>query len=61
MLDAVAVVPGRAEHWLVEAMRRPAADDIDTCVTRGMLVDEDGTYAFRHELARLAVEAGVCP
>ena len=57
VLDAVAVVPGRAEHWLVEAMSRPAAGDVDACVLRGMLVDEDGAYAFRHELGRLAVEA----
>ena len=57
VLDAVAVVPGRAEQWLVEAVSQPAASDLDACVAGGMLVDEDGALAFRHELGRLAVEA----
>ena len=35
VLDAVAVVPGRAEHWLVEAMSQPAAGDVDACVCAG--------------------------
>ncbi len=56
VLDAVAVVPGRAEDWLVEALCAPPPGAIDDCVRSGVLVAEDGTYAFRHELARLAVE-----
>jgi ATP/maltotriose-dependent transcriptional regulator MalT len=56
VLDAVAVVPGRAESWLVEAMCEPRPGAVDACLAGGVLVSEDGTYAFRHELARLAVE-----
>ncbi len=56
MLDAVAIVPGRAEPWLVEPLCDPAPGAIDACLGSGVLVAEDGTYAFRHELARMAVE-----
>ncbi len=56
VLDAVAIVPGRAEPWLVEQLCDPAPGAIDACLGSGVLVAEDGMYAFRHELARMAVE-----
>jgi DNA-binding CsgD family transcriptional regulator len=61
LLDAVAVVPPQAELWLLEALAGDAADRLDECLTSGMLIVESAGVAFRHELARLAVEESVPP
>jgi len=61
LLEAVAVVPPHAEVWLLEALAGDAADSLDECLTSGMLVAQAAGVAFRHELARLAVEASVPP
>ncbi len=57
VIDAVSVVPGRAEMWLIDAMCERSSGDVDLCINRGVLVAHEGTVAFRHEVARLAVEA----
>ena len=57
VLEAVAVVPGRAERWLVDAVCGAPAEAVEACLAAGVLTDDDGTLAFRHELARLAVWA----
>ena len=56
LLEAVAVVPPYGELWLLEALAPKAVDRIDECLTSGMLNAERERVAFRHELARLAVE-----
>jgi DNA-binding CsgD family transcriptional regulator/ribosomal protein S18 acetylase RimI-like enzyme len=61
LLEAVAVVPPQAEPWLLEALAGDAADRLGECLASGMLVVESAGVAFRHELARLAVEASVPP
>jgi DNA-binding CsgD family transcriptional regulator/tetratricopeptide (TPR) repeat protein len=61
VLEVVAVSPPRAEHWLVEAVCGEAAGQVDECVAVGMLVDIDGGVAFRHELARMAIENTLGP
>jgi DNA-binding CsgD family transcriptional regulator len=61
LLEAVAVVPPHAEPWLLEALASGAADRLDECLASGMLVVEPVGVAFRHELARLAVEESVPP
>jgi hypothetical protein len=61
LLEAVAVVPPHAEPWLLEALAGEVADRLDECLASGMLVAEPAGVAFRHELARLAVEASVPP
>jgi DNA-binding CsgD family transcriptional regulator/tetratricopeptide (TPR) repeat protein len=61
VLEAVAVVPPRAELWLLEALAGAAADPLDECLASGMLVGEAAGVAFRHELARLAVEESMSP
>ena len=61
LLDAVAVVPQRAEFWLVEALAGDALLALDECVSAGMLVVEPGGVAFRHELARLGIQESVGP
>jgi DNA-binding CsgD family transcriptional regulator/tetratricopeptide (TPR) repeat protein len=61
LLEAVAVVPPKAELWLLEALADDAVDGLDECLTSGMLVAQAAGVAFRHELARLAVEESVPP
>jgi DNA-binding CsgD family transcriptional regulator len=61
VLDAVAVVPQRAEVWLLEALVEGALAGLDECVSSGVLKAEAGGVGFRHELARLAVEQSLSP
>ena len=61
VLEAVAVVPPQAELWLLEALAGEAVNGLDECLTSGMLTSEPAGVAFRHELARLAVEESVAP
>ena len=59
LLEAVAVVPQQVEFWLLEALAGEAMDSLDECLASGMLVPDRAGVAFRHELARLAVEGSV--
>jgi tetratricopeptide (TPR) repeat protein len=59
LLEAVAVVPPQAELWLLEALAGEAIDGLEECLNSGMLTSEPAGVAFRHELARLAVEESV--
>jgi DNA-binding CsgD family transcriptional regulator/tetratricopeptide (TPR) repeat protein len=59
LLEAVAVVPPQAEFWLLEALAGEAVSRLDECLTSGMLTSEPLGVAFRHELARRAVEESV--
>ena len=60
VLDALSVVPQRAELWLLEAMVDDTAG-LEDCLTSGILrADADGVE-FRHELARLTVEESLPP
>src|SRR6185312_16316027 len=61
LLEAVALVPGRAELWLLEQVAPGDLDHLGECLSAGMLREEPGAVAFRHELARLAVESSVAP
>jgi DNA-binding CsgD family transcriptional regulator/tetratricopeptide (TPR) repeat protein len=61
LLEAVAVVAPPVELWLLEALAGDAADRLDECLASGMLVFEPAGVAFRHELARLAVEESTPP
>jgi DNA-binding CsgD family transcriptional regulator/tetratricopeptide (TPR) repeat protein len=54
LLELVSVVPGRAETWLLE----PAAGR-DEALASGLLRSGGDGMWFRHELARLAVEASL--
>ena len=59
LLEVVSVVPARAELSLLEAVSPDELEHLDACLASGVLgVDRDGV-AFRHELARLAVESAV--
>ena len=61
LLDAVAIVPQRAEVWLLEALTDGALDALDECMRSGVLRAEADGVVFRHELARLAVEESLPP
>ena len=61
LLEAVAIVPGQVEIWLLEALAVSLLDQLDECLASGVLTARDATVAFRHELARLAVEEAIPP
>ena len=61
LLDAVAVVPPHAELWLLEAVSPEQFPALGECLDSGMLARQNGSVAFRHELARLAIEESIPP
>jgi predicted ATPase len=61
VLDAVSVVPPRAELPLLEALCPQAPVRLDDCLASGMLVAEGDAVAFRHDLARIAIEESINP
>jgi DNA-binding CsgD family transcriptional regulator/tetratricopeptide (TPR) repeat protein len=61
LLEAAAVVPPPVELWLLETLATDAFDQLDECLASGMLTANPASVAFRHELARLAVEESLAP
>lgn len=61
LLDAVAVVPGQVELWLLELLAGNLNPGLDECLSAGMLRAGSTHVAFRHELARQAVEETTSP
>jgi DNA-binding CsgD family transcriptional regulator/tetratricopeptide (TPR) repeat protein len=61
LLEAVAVVPGQVDLWLLEALARELIDNLEECVVSGVLTQGPTHIAFRHELARLAIEQAIPP
>ncbi len=62
VLEIVAVVPGRAETWLVGAvLAGDPAGPIDECLAIGMLELDGMWLRFRHEIARSSVEEELTP
>jgi len=55
----VSIVPGRAERWLLEEMLAPSTEALEACLDSGLLVADATSLAFRHELARMAVESAL--
>ncbi len=56
-LELASIVPGRTERWLLEAVLGAATSALEECLTSSMLSLDQTTVAFRHELARQAVES----
>jgi predicted ATPase len=57
MLDAVSVFPRRADAWALQDLCGVAsAGQLAECVSNGLLEDLGDGYAFRHEIARRAIE-----
>ena len=61
VVEAVAVAPQEMELWLVDAVAGDAAERLEECLAAGILTPRPGAVAFRHELARLAVEESLPP
>jgi DNA-binding CsgD family transcriptional regulator len=61
VLDAISVVPPRAELDLLEALAGADIEHVDDCLASGILVAEGRGVAFRHELARIAIEDSISP
>ena len=59
LLEYVAIVPARVELSLLETLAGDAFTGLDECLSSGMLQVERAAVAFRHELARLAVEDAI--
>jgi DNA-binding CsgD family transcriptional regulator len=60
LLDAVAIVPPQVELWLLEMLAGEHLIALEECLNSGMLVEAAaGSVAFRHELARLAIEESI--
>jgi DNA-binding CsgD family transcriptional regulator/tetratricopeptide (TPR) repeat protein len=61
VLEAVAVATPQAELWFLERLAGESLDELETCLASGMLTSNESGVAFRHELARLAVEGSLPP
>jgi len=61
VLEAVALALPRAEPWLLEAVAGDRVALVDDCVATGLVTWDEDAVAFRHELARAAVEDAMPP
>ena len=61
VLEAVAISSLQCELWLLEALVGKALEQLDECLASGMLEMQPSGVAFRHELARLALEESLPP
>ncbi|MGB0092975.1 MAG: hypothetical protein WBP81_10650, partial [Solirubrobacteraceae bacterium] len=59
LLEAVAIIPGQVDLFLLEALVAELVDQVEECLASGMLVAGPAHLAFRHELARLAIEEAI--
>jgi DNA-binding CsgD family transcriptional regulator/tetratricopeptide (TPR) repeat protein len=57
--ELVCVVPGKTELWLLEQTARLDETGLEGCLSIGMVRDEDGSLAYRHELVRRAIEDSI--
>ncbi|HEX2102726.1 MAG TPA: AAA family ATPase, partial [Solirubrobacteraceae bacterium] len=61
VLELAAVVPGGVELWLCAQTVGADAAAIDECIEGGLLTLNGEALAFRHDLARRAVEDAISP
>lgn len=61
LIEAVAIVPGETELWLLERVAADDARELADGVASGVLVEHGARIRFRHELARAAVESAIDP
>ena len=61
LLEAVAIVPSEVDVWLLEALAGDLIERLEECIASGMLIPGRAHVAFRHELARLAIEDAIAP
>ncbi|HEV2215959.1 MAG TPA: AAA family ATPase [Candidatus Dormibacteraeota bacterium] len=61
LLDAVAIAPPHADVWMLEAVAGDKVHALGECLASGMLARQNGSVAFHHELARLAIVESIAP
>ena len=61
LLEAVAIAPPRVEPWLLAALVDGDLDALDAALASGILRAERDAVAFRHEIARVALEDTIAP
>jgi len=61
LLEAVAVIPPRAELWLLEQLAGQDLTELEVCLASGMLRVEADAVGFRHEIARVTIEDALPP
>jgi DNA-binding CsgD family transcriptional regulator/tetratricopeptide (TPR) repeat protein len=61
LVETVAIIPTGVDISALEAMDGDAVAGVDECLASGVLAAIPGGVAFRHELARLAVEISLSP
>jgi DNA-binding CsgD family transcriptional regulator len=61
VVEAVAIVPAGTDFGLLEALEPRAMDSVEECLASGVLTSTATGVAFRHELARIAVEISLPP
>jgi len=61
VLELAAIVPRAVEHALIEVILTQSLEAIDECVGSGLLIADEKTLRFRHELARVAIEQSLAP
>jgi DNA-binding CsgD family transcriptional regulator/tetratricopeptide (TPR) repeat protein len=61
VIEAVSIALPQAELWLLDALVTDVAGALEQCLSSGMLEAVPGGVAFRHELARMAIEESLSP
>jgi DNA-binding CsgD family transcriptional regulator len=61
LLEAVAIVPQKAELWLLEQIAGDDLARLESAIASGMLRALPDAIAFRHEIARVAIQEVVPP
>jgi len=61
VVELAAVVPLRVERRLLDELLSSSSSAIDECRAKGILHGDGDTFAFRHELARRAIEDSLPP
>jgi DNA-binding CsgD family transcriptional regulator/tetratricopeptide (TPR) repeat protein len=56
LAELISVVPQKTEAWLLDQTVEVDDAAIESCLNIGMVRHEDGSVAFRHEIARRALE-----
>jgi len=60
VIEAAALIGARVDQALLSAVL-PESAPVDESLASGILVADEGALGFRHELVRMAVEAGIAP
>ncbi len=61
MAEAAAVIGARLDSSLIPSLRADSDAAVAECMNSGFLIPDGNGLRFRHELVRMAVEAGIAP